>query len=114
MLKLSVGPMDFGVVIMIVPFVDDRGIPMTTLSHLEGGRGEHSDWPLVKSQGAGLMAPPMSMLRHTVVSSRSDGELYISSVLVVEFTWNLSSDRVTTLRRSRTWWDCSAFVVGVG
>ena len=31
------------------------------------------------------MAPPMSMLRHTVVSSRSDGELYVSSVF---FWWN--------------------------
>ena len=27
--------------------------------------------------GAGLMSPPMSVLGHTVVSSRSDGELYI-------------------------------------
>ena len=35
--------------------------------------------------GAGLMAPPMSMLGHTVVSSQSDGELYISYVF---FWWN--------------------------
>ena len=58
---------------------------MTTLSHLEGGRCEHSEWPLVLSQGAGLIAP-MCVLGHTVVSSRSDGELYICSV----FFWRNS------------------------
>ena len=61
---------------------DDRGIPITTRSHLEGDRGELSDWLLVQSQGAGLTAPPMSVLGHTVVSSRSEGELYISSVFL--------------------------------
>ena len=72
-------------VMMKLTAADGRGIPMTTLSHLEGGRCEHSEWPLVQSQGAGLMTPPMSVLRDTVVSSRSDGELYIYSVF---FWWN--------------------------
>ena len=62
--------------IMIILFADDHGIPMTTVSRLAGGRGGRSDWPLVQSQGAGLMAPPMN------VSSWRDGELYISSVFV--------------------------------
>ena len=72
-------------VIMIVTSADYLGIPMTTLSRLEGGQCERSEWPLVQSQGAGLMAPPMSVLGHTVVSSCSDGELYISSVFL---WWN--------------------------
>ena len=73
-------------VIMIATSADDdRGIPMTTLLRLEGGRCECSEWPLVQSQGAGLMAPPLSMLGHTVVSSRSDWDLYISSVFL---WWN--------------------------
>ena len=70
---------------MNVTAADGRGIPMTTLSHLEGGRFERSEWPLVVSQGTGLMALPMSMLGHTVVSFRSDGELYVWSVF---FWWN--------------------------
>ena len=37
------------------------------------------------SQWAGLMAPPMSVLWHTVVSSRSDGKLYICPVFI---WWN--------------------------
>ena len=49
-------------VMMNVTTADGRGIPMTTLSHLECGRCECSEWPLVLSQGAGLMAPPMSVL----------------------------------------------------
>ena len=48
----------------------------TTLSRLEGGLSERSGWLLVVSQWAGLTAPPMSRLCHTVVSSRSDGGLY--------------------------------------
>ena len=55
---------------------------MTTMSCLVGGRGGRSEWPMVKSQGAGLLAPPMSVLGHTVLSSWSDGKLYISSVLL--------------------------------
>ena len=93
MLKLSVDPMDLEVVIIIVPSAVDRGIPMTTLSCLEGGRGERSVWPLVQLQGAGFMAPPMSVLGHTVVSSRSDGELYISSVFL---WWNLLGTSLVT------------------
>ena len=72
-------------VLMNVTTADGRGIPMTMLSHLEGGRFERPEWPLVVSQGTGLMAPPMSVLGHTVVSFRSDGELYIWSVF---FWWN--------------------------
>ena len=41
-------------VIINVTSADDRGIPMTTLSHLEGGRCERSEWLLVLSQGRGL------------------------------------------------------------
>ena len=52
---------------MNVTSADDRRIPMTTLSHLHGDRCERSEWPLVLSQGARLMAPPMSVLGHTVV-----------------------------------------------
>ena len=82
------------VLMMIVMSTDGRGIPMTTLSRLEGSRCERSEWPLVQSKGAGLIAPSMRVLGHTVVSSRSD--------------W------VTTLHHFRTLWGCSAFAEGVG
>ena len=65
-----------------VTAADGRRIPMTTLSHLEGGRSECYEWPLVVSWGAGLLAPPMSVLGHTVMSSWSDVELYIWSVFI--------------------------------
>ena len=63
-------------VLLDVTAADGSKIPMTTLSHLEGGRYERSGWLLVLSRWAGLTAPPMSLLWHTVVSSRSDVKLY--------------------------------------
>ena len=58
-------------------------IPMTTMSHLEGGRFERSGWLLAVSQWAGLMAPPMSVHWHTVVFCLSDRKLYMCPV----YTW---------------------------
>ena len=75
----------FVLVVVNVPSADDCGITMTTLSHMVGGHCQRSDWPLGLSQGARLMAPPMSVLGHTAVSFRNNGELYISSVF---FRWN--------------------------
>ena len=47
------------------------------------------------SQWAGLMAPPMSVLWHIVMSSRSDGKLYIWPVFI---WWNsLETTLVTGL-----------------
>ena len=92
----------------------DRRVFMSTVLSRAGGPDGRSDWPLVQLQGAGFMAPPMNVLGHISVSSWRVGELYISSVFrVVDFTGYLSSDRVTTLRCSRTLWDHSVFAARV-
>ena len=79
---------------------DDDAIPMTTLSHLGGGRFLHSRWLLFASQWAELTALPMNVLRHTVVSSQRDGRLYI--YLACAPLLGSICDRVTALRCSRT------------
>ena len=63
-------------------------ISLTPLSRLGGGggggvRSQCSDWLLIALQWAELAAPPMSVLVHTVVSSRGGERLYIRRV----FDW---------------------------
>ena len=54
-----------------VAIVQDVVISLTPLSRLWGDLSQCSDWLLITLQWAELAAPPMSVLGHTVVSSRS-------------------------------------------
>ena len=47
---------------------------------MRGDRSQCSDWLLIALQWAELAAPPMSVLGHTVVSSRGGERLYIRNV----------------------------------
>ena len=61
----------------------DDMISLTPPSRLGGDRSQCSDWLLIALQWAELAVPPMSVLGHTVMSSRGGERLYIRPV----FEW---------------------------
>ena len=70
-------------VVIDVTAADGAEIPMTTLSHLGGGQFKRALWLQTVSQWAGLLASPMRVPWHTVMSFWSGGMLCMCPV----YTW---------------------------